>query len=242
MADNSWNAEDFSALWGEKENSVFEPSPAQADVPDRGIGAWSSPDRSEDRTHLTLVDQEVRDGVARLTQSIAVNQVDVVRQRDLEPMRTELEGTLTHQLAVVLYEVLAESNDRLTAAQDHMTQVVTDAIEANNARLVTSMESAEAMRSELSEMRIRLNGPIDALGSFQRDVRHEVGRLGDLLASERSDEGAEEEAVDTGGVSETLVAVKDELSALREDLAEVRQALGNNGRRPRKSHWWQRSG
>ena len=270
MAENAWNPEDFSALWAAQEDTALRPArpePANDAVPDRPDREEGSyPNGGGDRTHLTVVDQEVRDGVARLAQAIAVNQVDVVRKGDLEALRVELEGTFTHQLAVALYEVLAASNDRFTVAEDRMTQRITDAIEAHGVRLVTtmedrelmSMESDEAIRSEMAAMRIRLNGPMDALAVFQRDVRHEVGRLSDIVAGEgaalarRADADAaefesargrfEEAAGELGGVTETLGSVKDDVAALREEIAELRQALASGGRRARKEHWWHRSG
>jgi len=275
MAENSMDPEDFSALWGAQDDGGLAPARPEVSTPDPASDHPGS--GNADRPHMTIVDQEVRDGVARLAQAIAVNQVDVVRKGDLEALRTDLEGTFTHQLAVALYEVLAASNDRFASAEDRMTQRVTEAMEAHGARLVTSMEdcqlvsmeSAEAMRSELTEMRGRLNGPLDALASFQRDLRHEVGRLGDVLAGEgaalagkadaaaekldtarreladrfeRGDARAEDVAGQLGGVSEALGAMKEDVSALREEIAELRQTLASSEGRARKAHRWRRSG
>jgi len=278
MADHVTDPEDFSALWGAQADGGLHPEllqvPASDDAPEPE--AIRSPTNGAgDNGHVTVVDHGVREGVARLAQAIAVNQVDVVRKGDLEALRVELEGTFTHQLAVALYEVLAASNDRFAATEDRIIQRMTETMDGHGVRLVASMEecqlvsleAVEAMRSEVGAVRGRLNGPIDALAAFQRDMRHEVSRVGDMVVSEgatiarradielaeltaareeltnrldRGDARADEAAGERTGVSATLSTVRDDVSSLRKEIAELRQALESSARPAPKLHWWRR--
>src|SRR3954470_18095463 len=111
MADHGLHPEDFSALWGAQDEHVLHPARPE---PPRSEAV--EPPQPADRAHLSVVDQQVRETVARLAQAIATNQNDVVRKADLAAIRSDMEGAFSQQLAVALYELLASSNDRFTAA------------------------------------------------------------------------------------------------------------------------------
>lgn len=256
MADHVSYSDDISSLWGSQGEDVLSPAPSPGhDGPLNGGDAHANGRAlaNGNGSHLTVVEDETHADVARLAEAIAANHAEVVHRHDLEAVRAELEGAFTHQLAVALYELMAASNARFATAEDHINQRVAEAMEVHTTRLVEALEGqrsatsqvSERIWSELGALRRRLTLPIDGLAGFQRELRHEVGRLSDLLSRHGGDGAADAEPVsggNAGDVTQTLAAVREEVSALREELAELRAAVEDGRPRGRRSRRWSRAG
>jgi DNA anti-recombination protein RmuC len=259
MADHVSFSDDISKLWGPDDEGVLTPTPPASVRPEDERPADPSPTNGNGNgsgVRITVVEQDTRDDVARLAHALATNHADVVHRSDLDAARSQMEGAFTHQIAVALYELMAASNARFATAEDKINQRVTEAVEGHTDRLEASLERhhresrelSEALWAQVDAMRQRMDGPIDGLAAFQRELRHEIGRLSDLVASasaaavraeaeserqgdalaERighSEERAAAVAGEVGDVASTLATLRDDVSALREQLAELRQAI-----------------
>lgn len=278
MAESRSFSDDISGLWGTEEGGPLEP--ARNGAPSRDPVADAAPTNG---TPAPVVEAHAPEAVAALSRALAAHQVDVVSKAELRAVRAELEGAFTHQLAVALYELLAASNDRFASAEGHIDQRLdaiadrlAEAVESRADRLAATIEALQgvsadevaAVRSELVAMREQLTpvggqapGPGDALVAFQREIRHEVGRFGDMVAEqgaslarradadaqwraadrlqlserlERSETGAVEAADRLGDVSERLTSLQDDVSTLREAITDLRQAVGGRRRKGRR--------
>ena len=227
MADHAQYPIDVTELWGpdgEAElTSALPFMPADELPPMNG----TAPNGNGEPV---LVNTQTLEDVARLADAIAANHSDVLRRTDLDAMRKDLESAFTQQLAVALYELMAAWKSRFATAEEHINERVTASVETHTGRLASSMEAsfyaslemAEAVRSELVSFRKNLAG-IEGLTSFQRELRHEVARVGDLVAAPRP------EAAHTHEVGETLKVLQKELAELREDISDLRAAVDVQG-------------
>lgn len=254
MADTLSYQDDISALWGPEGEGVLGSAPANAADHEQPVPAPADGNGA----HPTVVERETHDDIARLAEAIAASHLDAVSQADLAAARTEIEGAFTHQLAVALYELMAATNARFATAEDHINQRVTAAVEAQTDRLAASIDAQQrasavledTMRSQLDAIRERITGPIDGLASFQRDLRHDVGRLSDVVTTqgeesahratvdadrfERSETRAGAALSELSGLSETLAALQADMAELRQELAQVREAVVAQHRKPRR--------
>lgn len=273
MADYASYPDDISGLWGPDSEGTLTPAMPETSAGDpeallpastKGTGNGSVNGHSNG-ARLAMVEQETHDDVARLARAIADSHADVVRPADLRAARAEMEGAFTQQLAVALYELMAASNARFATAEEHINQRVDEAVEVHTNRLEASLDAhhvvatqmLETLGNELDALRQRFIGPIDGLAAFRRELRHEVGRLSDLVTTqaresaqqsavekerrERHDDWVVKAAGDLSGVSGVLAAIKEDLTALREDVAELRAAVEQGGQNGRKSSRWGRS-
>ena len=264
MADYASFSDDLSTLWGPAGEGGLTPAPPPS-LPRETERAVEPQEPAVTNGHgngnggrLAIVEQDVQDDVRRLAEALATNHADVVHRSDLDAVRSQLEGAFTHQIAVALYELMAASNARFATAEDHINQRVTEAVEVHTNRLTASLDKHHRAATELSEfiwaeldaMRQRLNGPIDGLVAFQRELRHEVGRLGDLVAEATGSPGrpAEGSAVAGGATSaevtelaSALTSLSDDVAALRREVAELRAGSGVRRRKGRSASRWPRT-
>lgn len=271
MADYVSYPDDISGLWGPEGEGMLTPAMPDAPTkePDPVLPASTNGNGSANGhgngPRFSLVDQDTHDDVARLARAIAESRADVVRLADLQAARAEMEGAFTQQLAVALYELMAASNARFATAEDRINERVNQAVEVHTTRLAASVEANHRAASEMAELiwnqidslRHRFVGPIDGLAAFQRDLRHEVGRLSDLVAAhsrdwaqrfeaeagqrDRHDERMAKAADDLGDVPGVLAAMRDDLSSLREEVAELRAAVEQRSQKGRRSFGRRRS-
>jgi hypothetical protein len=271
MADYGSSRDDISGLWGPHHEGLLTPAMPEPRADEQGpvLPAPTNGNGSANGhvagARLAMVEQETHDDVARLAQAIADSHADVVRPADLQATRAEMEGAFSQQLAVALYQLIAATNDRFATAEEHISQRVNDSVEVHTSWLAASLEAnhraasemSEAIRSQIDSLRQSFVGPIGGLTEFQREVRHEVGRLGDQIMAqaretahqstvdrelrERHDDWVVKTAGDLGEVSAVLAAMKDELGSLREQVAELRTAVDDQGQNGRKSRRWGRS-
>jgi triphosphoribosyl-dephospho-CoA synthetase len=185
-----------------------------------------------------------------------------VRRNDLHALRSELEGTFSHGLAIALYELMSASNARLARTEDLINQRVQEAVERQTVRLAATLDAHHQAASEMTEvvwreidsLRQRFVGPIDGLAAFQRELRHEVGRLGDLVlshapetaqqtaaASQQRDDHRRMKSGNLGDIVEAMAAMKDDLGALRAEVAELRAAVEGTEQSGRTSRWRRRN-
>ncbi len=259
MADNESFPEDISGLWGVPEEGALEPPRPNGTVTS-GRDPTPAPTNG---AHAEVVTDDPRDTVARLADALAGHQVDVVRHSQLSAVRAEMEDAFTQKLAVALYELLSASNDRFASVEDHMAQRLQDmagrveeTVKAQGDRLALSIdvqqgataELARSVRDELREVSDRFCEPIDALATFEREVRHDVGRVGDLVeahnadAARRSEELAEraeraERAgaalaqrleggeTRTAAATESLEKINERMASVQSDLSNVNEAI-----------------
>ena len=222
MADQPQYPIDVTELWGPDGDP--ELSPVLPFKPDdfRPVNGTSPKGSGEPMS----VNEHTLEEVARLADAIAANHSDVLRRTDLDAMRKDLESAFTQQLAVALYELMAAWKSRFTAAEEHISERVTASVKTHTSRLVStteanvnaSLEMAEAFRSELTSFRRHLAG-IEGLTAFQREIRHEVARLGDLVTTRRPEPAQSHE------LGEALEILQKELAELREDISELRAAV-----------------
>jgi hypothetical protein len=266
MADDASYTDDISALWGLDTEAGLSPAPPKVvngvagsgrepflvnehgNV--NGLGPYAPTDQYDRHTE-----------VARLTEALATPHADAVRRDDLDELRSGLEGTFTHQLTVALYELMSAFNARLSRAEDDISHRVEEAVDRQAVRLAASLEAHHLAATEMTEVvwreidpiRQRFAGPIDGLARFQRELRHEVGRLSDLVSlhvqesaaaanaeaqrGERDDDRTERAAHDLGAISEVVRAMKVDLGALRSEVGELRAAVEGPERQERKSRW-----
>jgi hypothetical protein len=267
MADYASFSDDISTLWGPAGDSGLTPaSPAPlpveemrpADPPaetatSNGLGYGNG-----NGAGVAFLEQDLHDDVLRLAEALATNHADVLRPTDLDAVRSQMEGAFTHQIAVALYELMAASNARFATAEDQINQRVIEAVEVHTNRLTASLEKhhragtelSEFIRAELNAIRQRLDAPIDGLAEFQREVRHQVGRLGDLAAEAASARRSEAESEASAGaaagelseVASALAALRNDVAALRLEVAELRANGGGRRRKTRGSGRWARTG
>lgn len=280
MADNESFPDDISGLWGAPEEDALGPPRPNGTIT-TGRDPTPAPTNG---AHAEVAKDDPRDTVARLADALAGHQVDVVRHSQLSAVRAEMEDAFTQKLAVALYELLSASNDRFASVEDHMAQRLQDmagrveeTVKAQGDRLALALDlqqraTAELARSvsdELREVSDRFSGPIDALVTFEREVRHEVGRVGDLVeahnadAARRSEEHAEQaeragaalsqrlegSEKRTAAATESLEKINERMASVQSDLSEVNeaiQALREEVSSLRASagtrRWWGRSG
>jgi hypothetical protein len=261
MADDTSYTDDISALWGPGDEPGLTPAPPATNGAGSRAGEPAVVNGSGNTNGNGSVfrapegDRGRREDVARLTEAIARTPVDV-RRGELDAVRSELEGTFTHQLAVALYELMAASNARFAAAEDSINQRVDEAVERHTTRLTASLdahheaatEMSRLIWGELDSLRQRFIGPVEGLAAFQRELRHEVGRLSDSVAARgqeatrldaEGDKGQRvaQDAYDLGDLPEALSAVRKDLRALRSEVAELRSAVEGAERQERKSRW-----
>ena len=253
MADDETFAEDISGLWGVPRESALEPPRPNGTVTN-GRDPKPAPANG---SHAEVAVGDPRDNVARLADALAGHQVDVVRHAELGAMREEMEDAFTQKLAVALYELLAASNERFSSVEDHMDRRLHDvatqlnqSIVAQTDRLAAAIDTqqrlaadiARSARDELSEISDRFSAPLEALAAFERDVRHEVGRVGDLVASHNADAVRRaEDSVEAGAslserlerselrdaaAMETLEKISERMASVQGDLTEMQQAIG----------------
>jgi hypothetical protein len=198
MADEEPFTDDISGLWGDPE--------AGAPEPPRPTGTVTNGQDHEPVTtngsHVDVATPDPGDNVARLADAIAGRRVDVVRHSELSAVRAELEDAFTQKLAVVLYELLSASNERFTSVEDHMDRRLQDVateltqyIRAQGEQVAAAIDVqqratadlARSVRDELREVSDRFSEPLDTLAAFQREMRHEVGRVGDVVDAQGVD-------------------------------------------------------
>ena len=250
MADSESFSEDISALWGDPEEGALEPPRPNGRVTN---GHDPSPAPTNGSHAGAPQPGDPRDDVARLAAALAGHQVDVVRRAELGAMRAEMEDAFTQKLAVALYELLSASNERFSSVEDHLDRRLKDvaselsqSIVVQTDRLAAAIDTqqrlaadiARSARDELMEISDRFSGPVDALAAFEREVRHEVGRLGDVVAAHNADAvrrsedaaAAISERLDSSemrdvAASESLAAIGERLTSVQSDLNGVNQAV-----------------
>ena len=252
MADDGTFSEDISGLWGARGESALDP-PRPNGAATNGAGPKPAPTNG---ARADVAAGDPRDNVARLADALAGHQVDVVRRAELGAMRAEMEDAFTQKLAVALYELLSASNDRFSSVEDHMDRRLADlaaelnqSISAQTDRVAAAIDThqrmtadiARAARDELSEISARFSAPLDALATFEREVRHEVGRVGDLVSAHNADAARRSEAIAEAGAAlterlessemreaaaaESLEKISERMASVQGDLAEVQGAL-----------------
>jgi hypothetical protein len=262
MADDASYTDDISALWGPDDGAGLTPAPsAPYGAGNHGGESPAVSGSGNGNRSLPAVEGGRREEVARLTDAIARQHVDVGPRGDLNAVRSELEGTFTNQLAVALYELMAASNARFAAAEDSINQRVDQAVERHTTRLAASLDAHHEAATEMSRLiwaemdslRQRLIGPVEGLAAFQRDLRHEVGRLSDSVAAHGKEstrqldaeadlgQGDAQAQIDMGDLSEALRTMKEDLRALRLEVAELRSAVEAFELLARKSRWRSRN-
>lgn len=252
MADNATYTDDISALWGPEGEGTLTPAP-----PGNGEGPARGNGNGHGNGAGRPAEREVADDVARLARALATSHIDVVRRDDLDALRSELEGAFTHQLAVALYELMAASTAQSAAAEERSHDRLEAVVEAHARRLAdaidahhrASKEASELLRADIGSLCRRLAGPIDGMAAFQRELRHEVGKLGDEVGAHgqetarqavarEGDSSRVAAAVDAlGDLASALETLRDDLAALREEVAEVRAAVTGTGPVGRRSRW-----
>lgn len=250
MADHASFPDDISKLWGDPAVGALEP--VRWNGTSQNGHAATPPPSDGGPAEAPPADDLPRDGIARLADALASRQVDVVRHAELLGMRSQLEDAFTQQLAVALYELLSTSNERFAAVEAHIDQRVQDvtaqlreSVTAEGDRLAAAIEAqrvadADLRRSASDELE-RLIGPVEALAAFEREVRHEVRRLGDLVAAQKEDAGRRS-ATDAGRAAgildglgcaegrdtkmlEVLDTVTGMLSSLQADVTRLHAAV-----------------
>lgn len=276
MADEEPFSDDITGLWGAPDEGALEP-PRPASTITNGRDPGPAPTNG---SHADVAADDPRDHVARLADAIAGHQVDVVRHPELAAVRAELEDAFTQKLAVVLYELLSTSNERFSSVEDHMDrrlQEVADqlgqCIRAQTDQFTAAIELqqratvdlARSARDELMEISDRFDAPLETLAAFQREIRHEVGRLGDAVdahgeAARRSEEnteratqavaalserldGRETRATESmGKIDERMASVQTELAEVQEAIRALRVEVSSLGKRSPARRRWGRSG
>ena len=265
MADLGSFSDDISALWGAPGESALEPPRPNGTVTNGRDAKPAPTNGSRDEVAAT----DPRDHVARLADALAGHQVDVVRRTELGAMRAEMEDAFTQKLAVVLYELLTASNDRFSDVEHHVDQRLEEvsaelrqSIRAQSDRLVVAIDAqqrltadiARSARDELIEISDRFSGPLQTLATFQRDIRHEVGMVGDVVAAQgaeaarRSEENAERtakagaalaERIEGGDqrASESLARIGEEVAAVQSALADMQEAIRALGQEVSARRW-----
>lgn len=243
MADST-GSDDFSALWGPEGEVVLEPVGRRTG---NGAGSGHEPGPDEvghangNGAHPMAADQAApaapEETVARLAAALT-GQRDVIPKTDLDVLRRELEGAFTHRLAVGMYELLTASNERLAATEDRMNGRIGEAEESHANRLAAALgENRRAFDEMATAVQERLDATVAALAAFQRELRHEVGRLGDVAVGAgqpatgssapvaSSGDGKGRSGSDIGAIVETLMTLRDDVASLREEVAGIRQSL-----------------
>ncbi len=275
MADSESFSNDISGLWGVREDPLEPPRPNGTAT--NGHDPKPAPSNG---SHAEAPKDDPRDTVARLADALAGHQVDIVRHSELSAMRTEMEDGFAQRLAVALFELLSASKDQFASVEDHIdarlhevAHQVGESLKAEGDRLALAVDIqqratadlARSVRDELVEISNRFRGPIDDLASFQREIRHEVGRLGDEVAAygveaaRRSEESAER--VDQAGaalsqriestemrstealerITETIASVQRDLSQVHEALRGLREEVSSRRERADARRRWGRS-
>jgi uncharacterized coiled-coil protein SlyX len=276
MADSESFSNDISGLWGVREDPLEPPRPNGTVT--NGHAPKPAPTNG---SHVETPKDDPRDTVARLADALAGHQVDIVRHSELSAMRTEMEDGFAQRLAVALFELLSASKEQFSSVEDHVdarlhevVRQVGESLKAEGDRLTLAIDIqqratadlARSARDELVEISNRFSGPMDDLASFQREMRHEVGRVGDEVAAHgveaarRAEENAERanqagaalsrrlestemrstEAMEK--ITETIASVQRDLSDIHDALRALREEVsslrGSAGARRR----WGRSG
>lgn len=252
MADGSSFSEDITGLWGAPDESALEP-PRPNGAATNGRPPQPAPVTG---AHAEIGSADTRDKVARLADALAGHPVDVVRHSELGALRTEMEDAFAQKLAVALYELLSASNERFSSVEDHVERCMREvaaelrqSIKAQTDRLAVAIDTqqrmtadiARAARDELSEISDRFSAPLNALTAFEREVRHEVGRIGDLVAAHNADAARRsEDAAEAGAAlsrrldgcelrdaaaSESLETVTASVESVQSDVTELRDAM-----------------
>jgi chromosome segregation ATPase len=270
-ASYSGDTDDISGLWGAEDEDVLEPPRPNGTVTN-GFHPAPAPING---SHNVAGDPSV--SVARLAEALAGHQVEVVRRSELSAMRTEMDDRFTQQLAVAIFELLSATNDRFASFEEHIDRhlhdVATELSRSITAQVDTqhrmAAELAGSARDELTEVGDRLGVPLETLAAFQREMRHEVGRVGDALvnhaaeAARRAEENAERVAqaeaamadrlgrseVTDAAAMESLERITERIASLQTDLAEaqeamkaVREEISTLRGRPVERRRWGRSG
>ena len=252
MADNESYPDDISGLWGVPQESALEPPRPNGTVTS---GRDSKPAMANG-SHAEVAVGYPPDNVARLADALAGHQVDVVRHAELGAVRAEMEDAFTQKLAVALYELLSASNERFSSVEDRMDRrlqgvatTLNQSIVAQTDRLAAAIDTqqrlaadiARSARDELSEISDRFSAPLEALATFEREVRHEVGRVGDLVAAHNAEAVRRAEDTVAAGASlsellerselrdaattETLEKISERMASVQGDLTEMHEAI-----------------
>lgn len=263
MADSVSFHDDISELWdsqGEGGTPPAGPAPGGA----RPHAESRSRPAENGQARPAELGARISDDVARLAEALRANHVDAVSRSGLEAVRSELEGAFTHQLAVALYELLAATNARFAMAEDRMGGQMSAAVGELSERVVRALEAEQQAVAELArtvqvelEAMVRGLGPVDGLTGFQRDVRHEIGRLGDLVTAQNAEaerrSAADADGVDrvvaryeaalteVGDIRDVLGALRQEVSEMRAEVAGLRSVVMRKARRARRSRRQQRT-
>lgn len=284
MADTGTYSDDISALWGAPSDSALDPPRPNGSVVANGHSPAPGEQVPTNGRHTVAQVDNPRDDVTRLADALAGHQVDVVRRSELLDARGEMEDAFTHQLAVALYELLSASNDRFAAVEDHLARRLDEvaarlsqSVTAQGDRLAATAEAqqrattdlARSVRDELVEISDRFSVPVEALVAFEREVRHEVGRLGDVVAAQeaqadrrteqdrevaaaRADELAKEieeserraaaTAQAMGDIIDRISSVQRDISTLHETITGLREEVTLLRRRTDRARGpWRRS-
>lgn len=252
MADNGTFPDDISDLWGSEPEGALTPAaaPPVDDVP-HPVVERAATNGNGNGSAMASVDHAVHTDVAKLANAIASDQV---RRADLQALRTEF----SHQLGVALYELVSVSNSRLADAENHINERLAAVVQAHTERLATAIEAqsrtavdmAQAVRAEIDSVREMLASPTDGLVALQRDVRHQAERLSDEMtaqvtqSTQRLDAQAEgrhrlevhaaKTESELGDLGNTLAAIKDEISEIRQEVTVLRDTVETQSRKFRR--------
>jgi len=196
MAEDPEFSDDISALWTDQEETFAPP------LPEAGERA---------------VDEEVADdaadGAARLAQSLAVQQTDVVSRAELERVRSEMEGAFTHELAAALYELLRASNDRFASIERRLDDIASrlhESVAGHVAKLAAELgRLADAVEGQRSEAVLRADDDIVA----RRQLTERVGRAAAGVSAKLED------------ISARVTSLQRHVAALHDTVAQLRRAL-----------------
>lgn len=236
MADYEPYADDIAQLFGPREEAAVEPAldlPAADQNPAPSAGNGSS-NGNGNGAHAGGKQQS--HDMATLAEAIASRRHAAASRGDLDAMRSELEGTFAQQLAAGLYELMAASNDRLAAFEEQMNRqlgAVREAVGEQTRQVAGSVDSHrlavsqefDALRSQLEAVQGDLAGPVGAGTAFQREMRHEIGRLADLVA-EQAGEAARRADVTAASVAEARTELATALEQSAGGAAKVSGELG----------------
>lgn len=115
-------------------------------------------------------------------------------------------------------------------------------------------ERSEALRTEIDALCRRFLEPVDGLAAFQRELRHQVGQLGDILTAHGQDSVLQAAARDRhdatlrtvaerlAALSDAVAAVGADVATLREEVAGLRVAVDGVAANGRRIRWRGRSG
>lgn len=255
MADRDVFSDDISSLWGPALEGELAPPrmngtvAAKAAPPTNGVAmngtaitnGHEPSSASTHGSHVEATSDDASEDVARLVDALARRTTDAVRRSELHTLRAEVEDAFTQQLAVALYELLSASRDRFAAVEKHITARldgvatrVYQSIETQGERVAAAIDTRQrdvaSMRTELEEIGKRFAGQGEAFASFQREIRHEVGRIGDAAAAQKA-EVVRQSEIDAERAAGSGAALAERLQRSEGRQVAVAQEIENVGDR-----------